>query len=282
MLRRRRCSIGGAPARCDEHHEGTDDSDAGEVEQLRDRIDRGCRPALGFERRDELPKNASGKILKRVLRDELEELGLANAAIDEHGYVTATIPATVEKEVPVVAFFAHADTAREVTGAGVEPPRLRYEGGEIALGDSGRAIRPEESPELAKHTGHELITTDGTTLLGADDKAGIAEIMAAVAYLVAQPEVPHGTVKVAFNPDEEIGRGVVETLAGSRSRAGLMRAHGVFAIGTGPREALKAAVMCEDAAWTVHLARALGPVESFEQETIDALHHRYQNVYGQR
>jgi tripeptide aminopeptidase len=96
-----------------------------------------------------------------------------------------------------------------VSGANVSPQRLRYDGGEIQLGDSGQAIRPEQSPELANHIGHELITTDGTTLLGADDKAGVAEIMAAVAYLATQPEIPHGPVKVAFNPDEEIGRGVV-------------------------------------------------------------------------
>jgi tripeptide aminopeptidase len=112
-------------------------------------------------------------------------------------------------EVPTIALFAHVDTAREVTGAGVSPQRVRYEGGEISLGDSGQTIRPEQSPELANHVGHELITTDGTTLLGADDKAGAAEIMAAVAHLVAHPEIPHGTVKIAFNPDEEIGRGVV-------------------------------------------------------------------------
>ena len=91
----------------------------------------------------------------------------------------------------------------------MSPQRRRYDGGEIPLGDSGSSIRPAESPQLAAHVGHDLITTDGTTLLGADDKAGIAEIMAAVAYLVAHPEVPHGTVKVAFNPDEEIGRGVI-------------------------------------------------------------------------
>src|SRR5262249_2264603 len=103
----------------------------------------------------------------------------------------------------------HVDTAREVSGAGVSPQRVRYEGGEIVLGNSGQSIQPELSPELENHVGHELITTDGTTLLGADDKAGIAEIMAAVAYLVAEPDVPHGAVKVAFNPDEEIGRGVV-------------------------------------------------------------------------
>src|SRR4029077_10524888 len=139
--------------------------------------------------------------LMRLLRDELEQIGLADATIDEHGYVTATLQATVEHEVPTIALFAHVDTAREVSGAGVSPQRIRYEGGEIRLGDSGQTIRPEESPELANHVGHELITTDGTTLLGADDKAGVAEIMAALGYLVSQPEIPHGTVKVAFNPD---------------------------------------------------------------------------------
>jgi tripeptide aminopeptidase len=118
------------------------------------------------------------------------------------------VPSTVEHEVPAIAFFAHVDTAREVSGAGVRPQRIRYEGGDIQLGSSGQVIRPAESPQLEHHVGHELITTDGTTLLGADDKAGVAEIMAAVGHLVAHPEVPHGPVKVAFNPDEEVGRGV--------------------------------------------------------------------------
>jgi tripeptide aminopeptidase len=161
------------------------------------------------EESDTYPSTEGQLVLLRVLRDELERAGLADATIDEHGYVTATLPATVENEVPTIALFAHVDTAREVSGANVSPQRLRYEGGEIRLGDSGQTIRPEQSPELANHAGHELITTDGTTLLGADDKAGVAEIMAAIAYLVAHPEVPHGTVKVAFNPDEEIGTGVV-------------------------------------------------------------------------
>ena len=161
------------------------------------------------EESDSYPSTDKQLVLLRLLRDELEQVGLADAAVDEHGYVTATLPATVEHDVPTIALFAHVDTAREVSGAGVEPQRIRYEGGEIRLGDSGQSIRPEQSPELEKHAGHELITTDGTTLLGADDKAGVAEIMAAVSYLAAQPEIPHGTVKVAFNPDEEIGRGVV-------------------------------------------------------------------------
>jgi tripeptide aminopeptidase len=158
---------------------------------------------------DTYPSTPGQLDLLRLLRDELEQIGLADVAMDEHGYVTGTLPATVDREVPTIAFFAHVDTAREVSGAGVSPQRVRYEGGEIVLGDSGQAIRPGESPQLENHVGHELITTDGTTLLGADDKAGVAEIMAAVAHLVAQPELPHGTVKVAFNPDEEVGRGVV-------------------------------------------------------------------------
>jgi tripeptide aminopeptidase len=153
--------------------------------------------------------------LLRLLLDELRRAGLDDAQMDEHGYVTATIPATVSGEIPTIAFFAHVDTAREVTGANVRPQRIRYEGGEIRLGSSGNVIRPEESPQLAAHVGHELITTDGTTLLGADDKAGVAEIMAAAAYLAAHPEVPHGTIKIAFNPDEEVGRGVIHFPVGT-------------------------------------------------------------------
>src|SRR5579862_3099045 len=149
------------------------------------------------------PSTEGQLVLLRLLRDELEEAGLA-----EHGYVTATLPSTAEHDVPTVALFAHVDTAREVSGA-ARPHRFHYEGGEIRLGDSGSAIRPEESPELESHIGHELVTTDGMSLLGADDKAGVAEILAAVAYLAAHPEIPHGPVKVVFNPDEEIGRGVI-------------------------------------------------------------------------
>jgi tripeptide aminopeptidase len=155
------------------------------------------------------PSTERQLVLLRLLRDELEQAGLADVSIDEHGYVTATLPATVDHDVRTIAFFAHVDTAREVSGAGVSPQRIRYDGGEIELGDSGESIRPEQSPELANHVGHELVTTDGTTLLGADDKAGVAEIMAAIVHLADHPEVAHGQVKVAFNPDEEIGRGVV-------------------------------------------------------------------------
>ena len=155
------------------------------------------------------PSTAKQLDLLRPLADELRQLGLDDVALDNHGYVTATLPSTVSHETPTIAFFAHVDTAREVSGAGVSPRRIRYEGGDIPLGSSGSTIRPSESPELPHHVGHELITTDGTTLLGADDKAGIAEIMAAVSYLQENRDVPHGTIKVAFNPDEEIGRGVI-------------------------------------------------------------------------
>jgi tripeptide aminopeptidase len=156
----------------------------------------------------EYPSTAKQLDLLRLLVDELKEIGLADAAIDAHGYVTASIPSTVDDDVPAIAFFAHVDTAREVTGANVNPRRIRYEGGDIEIGN-GQVIRPSETQQLASHAGHELITTDGTTLLGADDKAGVAEIMAAAAYLVVHPEIPHGTVKIAFNPDEEVGRGVI-------------------------------------------------------------------------
>jgi tripeptide aminopeptidase len=158
---------------------------------------------------DTYPSTAKQLDLLRLLVDELNEIGLDDVSIDDNGYVTGTLPATVNGDTPTIALFAHVDTAREVTGANVNPQRFRYEGGDIPLGSSGSTIRPSESPELANHEGHELITTDGTTLLGADDKSGIAEIVAAVAYLKANPDIPHGPVKVAFNPDEEIGRGVI-------------------------------------------------------------------------
>jgi tripeptide aminopeptidase len=160
-------------------------------------------------RSDRYPSTENQLVLLRLLRDELHELGLRDVALDEKGYVTATLPATVGIPLPTIAYFAHVDTSPEVTGSGVMPRRIRYRGGDIVLGDSGQIIRIADTPELERHVGHELITSDGTTLLGADDKAGIAEIMAAVRYLMAHPEIPHGEVKLAFNPDEEIARGVI-------------------------------------------------------------------------
>jgi tripeptide aminopeptidase len=146
--------------------------------------------------------------LLRLLHEELVDLGLADAEIDEYGYVFATVPATVDREVPTIGFLAHVDTSPDVTGTDVKPQRIRYEGGDIVLpADSRQVIRPSECSELTKHVGHELITTDGTTLLGADDKAGVAEIMAAVSHLLAHPEISHGPLRIGFNPDEEVGRG---------------------------------------------------------------------------
>ena len=143
--------------------------------------------------------------LLRMLRDELTALGL-DVELDEHGYVFATVPATVDGEVPVIGLLAHADTSPDVSGAGVSPRRVRYDGGTIELG-AGTTLGPDDSAALADHVGHDLIVTDGTILLGADDKAGVAEIMAAVAHLVAHPEIPHGQLRIGFNPDEEVGRG---------------------------------------------------------------------------
>jgi tripeptide aminopeptidase len=155
------------------------------------------------------PSTAKQLDLLNQLVAECQALGLDGVQCDEYGYVTAAIPATVERDVPAIAFFAHVDTSPSVSGAGVAPQRVRYEGGRLPLGRSGHALDPAISPELANHAGHDLITTDGTTLLGADDKAGVAEIMAAAEYLSAHPEVPHGPVLLAFNPDEEIRRGVI-------------------------------------------------------------------------
>lgn len=154
----------------------------------------------------EYPSTAKQLDLLRLLVDELNEIGLEDVAIDEHGYVTATLPSTVDHDVPAVAFFAHVDTAREASGANVKPQRVRYDGGEIPLGDSGQVIRPGESPELEHHVGHELITTDGTTLLGADDKAGVAIIVSAARRLLAEDGL-RATARIAFTVDEEVGRG---------------------------------------------------------------------------
>ena len=146
--------------------------------------------------------------LSRLLVEELEELGLENARI-ENATVRATVPATVDLEVPPIGLIAHVDTSPQVTGANVDPQVVRgYDGGEIVLPrDPSQVLRPEELPELRDHVGCDLVTTDGTTLLGADDKAGVAEIMAAVAHLVRNPAIPHGPLELAFTPDEEVGHG---------------------------------------------------------------------------
>jgi tripeptide aminopeptidase len=157
---------------------------------------------------DTYPSTAKQLDLSRLLVEELKQLELADVELDAHGYVMATVPATVDHDVPTIGLLAHVDTSPSVSGANVQPQRIRYEGGRLVLpADATQVLDPDEVPELGEHVGHELITTDGTTLLGADDKAGVAEIMAAVAYLVAHPEVPHGRLRIGFTPDEEVGAG---------------------------------------------------------------------------
>src|ERR687892_1093853 len=146
--------------------------------------------------------------LLRLLADECREVGLQDVELDEHGYVMATVPATVDRETPALGLVAHVDTFPGVTGTGVKPQLVHYEGGDLPLpGDPSQVLTPRDMPLLEDHVGHRLVTSDGTTLLGADDKAGVAEIMAAAAYLVGHPELEHGRIRIGFTPDEEIGRG---------------------------------------------------------------------------
>ncbi len=149
--------------------------------------------------------------LLRLLRDELKAMGV-DAALDKYGYVMGPLPATPGVKAPKLGFIAHVDTAPDASGADIKPQIIEnYDGGDIALrGVPGLYLKPSEFPELLDHKGQTLITTDGTTLLGADDKAGVAEIMDAVQYLVGHPEIKHGEIKIGFTPDEEIGRGVVK------------------------------------------------------------------------
>lgn len=156
------------------------------------------------------PSTEKQKDLGRVLVEELQGIGIADAHLDEHGYVYATIPANTDKpNVPVICFCAHMDTAPDFTGTDVRPKIHRnYVGGDIALGNSGRVIRVAEHPELNNQIGNDLVTTDGTTLLGADDKAGIAEIITAAEILLKDTSIRHGKIRLLFTTDEEIGRGV--------------------------------------------------------------------------
>ena len=149
--------------------------------------------------------------LLKMLRDELLALGV-EATLDEFGYVMGSIPSNLDKDVPAIGFIAHVDTAPDASGKDVKPQIIKnYDGSAIKLkGVPGLALLPEEFPEMLHYIGKTLITTDGTTLLGADDKAGVAEIMDAVQYIVAHPEFKHGPIRIGFTPDEEIGRGVVK------------------------------------------------------------------------
>jgi tripeptide aminopeptidase len=158
---------------------------------------------------DTCPSTPGQLELGNMLVEELKAIGMKDVTMDENGYVMATLPANTDKDVPTIGFLAHMDTATEFTGANVNPQIVEnYDGGDIVLNESlNIVLSPKDFPELANYKGHTLITTDGTTLLGADNKAGIAEIMTAMAYLIQHPEIKHGKVRVAFTPDEEIGRG---------------------------------------------------------------------------
>ncbi|MGG3283126.1 peptidase T [Paenibacillus solani] len=155
------------------------------------------------------PSTPGQLTLGQLLVDELKEIGMQDVTMDENGYVMATLPANSDKPIPTIGFLAHIDTATDFTGAGVKPQIIeQYDGQDIMLNRAQNVVlSPQDFPELLGYKGHTLVTTDGTTLLGADDKAGIAEIMTAMDYLIRHPELKHGKIRVAFTPDEEIGRG---------------------------------------------------------------------------
>ncbi|MDQ0089737.1 tripeptide aminopeptidase [Paenibacillus anaericanus] len=161
------------------------------------------------EDNESCPSTPGQLTFAQMLAEELRNIGMKDISLDEHGYLMATLPANTQKEVPVIGFLAHLDTASDFNGANVSPQIVEnYDGGDITLNEAQQIVlSPKDFPELLTYKGQTLITTDGTSLLGADDKAGIAEIMTAMAYLIAHPEIKHGTVRVAFTPDEEIGRG---------------------------------------------------------------------------
>lgn len=163
------------------------------------------------ENSESQPSAAKELDLLKLLCKELNDMGV-EATLDEYGYVMGSIPSNIDKKVPAIGFIAHVDTSPDASGKDVKPQIIKdYDGGDIALkGVPGLFLKPSEFPELLAHKGETIITTDGTTLLGADDKAGVAEIMDAVQYIVEHPEFKHGEIKIGFTPDEEIGRGVVK------------------------------------------------------------------------
>mgnify|MGYP000127591079 FL=1 len=163
------------------------------------------------ENSESQPSAAKELDLLKLLCTELNDMGV-EATLDEYGYVMGTLPSNIDKKVPAIGFIAHVDTSPDASGANVKPQIIEnYDGSDIALkGVPGLYLKPSEFPELLAHKGETIITTDGTTLLGADDKAGVAEIMNAVQYMVEHPEFKHGDIKIGFTPDEEIGRGVVK------------------------------------------------------------------------
>jgi len=154
------------------------------------------------------PSTSGQLILGNLLVEELQSIGMKAVQMDENGYVMATLPGNTEKKVPTIGFLAHMDTATDFSGTNINPQIVNYAGGDIVLNEELNVVMtPKDFPELSNYVGHTLVTTDGTTLLGADDKAGIAEIMTAMSYLIKHPEIKHGDIRVAFTPDEEIGRG---------------------------------------------------------------------------
>lgn len=155
------------------------------------------------------PSTAKQLKLAEYLRDELKEIGLTEVEMDENGYVYATLPANTDKDVPTIGFISHMDTSPDCSGANIHPRIVKnYDGKDIVLdAEAGIVTSPQKFPELLDHVGEDIIVTDGHTLLGADDKAGIAEIVQAMVYLLEHPEIKHGRVRVGFNPDEEIGLG---------------------------------------------------------------------------
>lgn len=163
------------------------------------------------ENSESQPSTAKQLDLLKLLCKELNEMGV-EATLDEYGYVMGSIPSNIDKKVPAIGFISHVDTSPDASGKDVKPQIIKdYDGTDIELkGVPGLALKPSEFPELLNHKGETIITTDGTTLLGADDKAGVAEIMNAVQYIVEHPEFKHGDIKIGFTPDEEIGRGVVK------------------------------------------------------------------------
>ena len=154
------------------------------------------------------PSTEKQKILSKDLAEELKKMGLDDAHLDEWGYVMATLPSNTSKKVDPISFIAHVDTSPAVTGKDVNPViNKNYQGGDIKLKTGGWVIKESENPDLKNMKGFDIITTDGSTLLGADNKAGVAEIMDAVNYFLSHPEVKHGPIKICFTPDEEVGRG---------------------------------------------------------------------------
>lgn len=161
------------------------------------------------DKSDTVPSTKAQLEFAKILGKELEELGLSDVSVDENGYVMATLPSNIDKEVPTIGFIAHMDTIPDMPGKDVKPKIIEnYDGKDILLNEEKNIVLSvEEFPDIKNYIGETIITTDGTTLLGADNKAGIAEIITAVEYLIENPHIPHGTIKIAFTPDEEIGRG---------------------------------------------------------------------------